>query len=349
MVAYRQFDSEDAMGVPSASKEHLDLRQEFFVGDCPAMREVFARIRRFAQVDAAVLISGETGTGKELSARAIHQKSVRCGGPFIAINCAALPSTLIESELFGYEKGAFTGATSRKLGLIERADHGTLFLDEIGDLPHDLQAHMLRFLQENTIMRVGGHTPIHVDVRVISATHVDLEAAMNAGSFRSDLFYRLNVLPLHMPSLRERTDDLLLLAGYFLRCISQELGVEPMEFTPEAKVAILAHTWPGNVREMIAAIRRAVVMNTGPAIRPEDLVISARPGVPDRAPVAPPPPSPHYRPGSDDERRMLMQALAKNNNNVTKAAAEIGVSRVTLYRMAKRHAATLHPRQRHDA
>jgi DNA-binding NtrC family response regulator len=349
MVTHRRFDPDVALEVPSASGVFLDTKPEFFVGECPAMREVFTRIRRFAQVDAAVLISGETGTGKELAARAIHEKSARGAGAFVAINCAALPATLIESELFGYEKGAFTGATSRKLGLIERANGGTLFLDEIGDLPHDLQAHMLRFLQESTITRVGGHTPIQVNVRVISATHVDLEAAMKAGSFREDLFYRLNVLPLHMPSLRERDDDVLLLASFFLRCIRKEFGAGPMEFTPEAQAAILAHTWPGNVREMIAAIRRAVVMNTGHFIRPENLVIPARPAALRSALVAAPPPAaPHYPPGSDAERLALLQALARHNYNVTKAAADIGVSRVTLYRMAKRHAATLHPPERPD-
>lgn len=313
--------------------ENAELSQEFFVGECPAMQDIFVRIRRFAQVDAPVLISGETGTGKELAARAIHQRSARARGPFVAINCAALPPTLIESELFGYEKGAFTGAVGRKLGLIERADGGTLFLDEIGDLPHDLQAHMLRFLQESTITRLGGHSSIHVNTRIISATHVDLEAGLESGKFRDDLFYRLNVLPLRMPSLRERGDDVLLLAAYFLRRIGQELGLEGAEFTPAAQAAIIAHNWPGNVRELIAAIRRAVVMNAGGAISPEDLAIRPRPA--SHFAVANMPRG--YRPGSDEEYNAFTQALARHRNNVTRAAAEMGVSRVTFYRKIKRH------------
>lgn len=311
--------------------EALPHAQEFFVGDCLAMQDVFTRIRRFAQVDAPVLISGETGTGKELAARAIHQRSARAGGAFVAINCAALPPTLIESELFGYEKGAFTGAVGRKLGLIERADGGTLFLDEIGDLPHDLQAHMLRFLQESTITRLGGHQSIHVNTRIISATHVDLEAGISTGLFRDDLFYRLNVLPLRMPPLRERGDDVLVLAGYFLRRISQELGLEGAVFTPAARAAIRAHGWPGNVRELIAAIRRAVVMNVGGAINPEDLAVQPRPPV--QLAAARPPRI--FRPGSDEEYQAFLHALARHRNNVTKAAAEMGVSRVTFYRKLK--------------
>ncbi len=315
-------------------------QQEFIVGDCPAMRNVFDRIRRFAKYDAPVLISGETGTGKELAAQAIHQRSDRCRGPFVAINCAALPATLIASELFGYEKGAFTGATARKFGLIEQANDGTLFLDEIGDLPQELQAHMLRFLQEHTITRLGGHTPIRVNARVISASHIDLEAAMAAGQFRDDLFYRLNVLPLRMPSLRERDGDVLLLATYFLRRIAGEIGAGPMVFSPEAKQAIEAHPWPGNVREMIAAIRRAVVMSTQPQIRPEDLGIQSRPCGPREA-NATPREFRRFRPGSEEERTAILRALQRNHNNVTKAAAEMGVSRVTFYRMAKRNPGSL--------
>jgi DNA-binding NtrC family response regulator len=317
---------------PSA-KGHGPAAPEFFVGECPAMQEIFARIRRFAQVDAPVLISGETGTGKELAAQAIHQRSARAQGPFVAINCAALPPTLIETELFGHEKGAFTGAVGRKLGLIERADHGTLFLDEIGDLPHDLQAHMLRFLQERTITRVGGHSAIHVNTRIISATHVDLGAAVEAGGFRDDLYYRLNVLPLHMPALRERGDDVLLLASYFLRRIGQELELEGTEFTRAAQAAIRAHDWRGNVRELIAAIRRAVVMNAGDAIRPEDLALQPRQPVSLNGCAG----SHRYRAGSDEEYQALLQALSRHRHNITRAAMEMGVSRVTFYRMLKRH------------
>jgi transcriptional regulator with PAS, ATPase and Fis domain len=336
-LAHPPISSDSRADLFAQGQEELAERQEFIVGDCAAMREVFDRIRRFARCDAPVLISGETGTGKELAAQAIHQKSDRKNGPFIAINCAALPATLIASELFGYEKGAFTGALTRKLGLIEQANNGTLFLDEIGDLPLDLQAHMLRFLQEHTITRVGGHMPVHVNARVISASHVNLEAAMAAGTFRSDLFYRLNVLPLRMPALRERDGDLLLLASYFLRRITQEIGTGPMDFSPEAKAVIQAYSWPGNVREMIAAVRRAVVMTSQSMIRPEDLGIQVKPAVVEQesAPVAPSPR--RFKPGSEEERCAILQALSQTRNNVTKAAAEMGVSRVTFYRMAKRH------------
>ena len=310
---------------------------EFFVGECLAMQEVFSRIRRYAQVDAPVLISGETGTGKELAARAIHQRSARSTMPFVAINCAALPPTLIESELFGYEKGAFTGAVGRKLGLLERADGGTLFLDEVGDLPHNLQAHMLRFLQEGTLTRLGGHQSIHVNTRIISASHIDLEAGIESGNFRDDLYYRLNVLLLRMPSLREREGDVLVLVAYFLRRIAQELGVEGAELTPAARTAILAHDWPGNVRELIAAIRRAVVMNSGGIINADDLAL--RPRLAKRPLNAYLPRTRH--PGPAEEYAAYMQALDRNRNNITKAAAEIGVSRVTFYRKLKRHGESL--------
>ena len=318
------------------------------VGECPAMKDVFYRIRRFAQCDVPVLISGETGTGKELAAQAVHQRSSRAKGPFIAINCAALPASLIASELFGYEKGAFTGAAARKIGLIEQANGGTLFLDEIGDLPLDLQGHLLRFLQEQTITRIGGHLPIQVDARVISASHVQLDEAMISGTFRHDLFYRLNVLPLHMPALRERESDIELMATFFLRKIAAEFGRDVSGFTPATQNLIRTYSWPGNVRELIAAIRRGVVMGCEPLISEEDLGLSPQPphtGQPEPSHKLP---TQRLRAGSIQERNALQQALARNHHNVTKAAAELGVSRVTLYRMAKRHAefgGTLHIRE----
>jgi sigma54-dependent transcription regulator len=204
------------------------------VGGSPAMRQVFEMIRRFALCDAAVLVTGETGTGKELVAKAIHERSSRRAGPFVAVNCAAMPVTLIASELFGYERGAFTGAFARKLGLIERADKGTLFLDEIGDLPAESQGHLLRFLQEGLIVRVGGHKTISVDVRIIAATNVRLAEAISAGRFRDDLFYRLNVLTLAMPPLREREGDIELLARFFLRMAAKELDRDVTGFDESA-------------------------------------------------------------------------------------------------------------------
>jgi transcriptional regulator with PAS, ATPase and Fis domain len=312
------------------------------VGDSPAMKNVFELIRRIARTDAPVMITGESGTGKELAARAIHERSSRGSHRFVAINCAALPANLIASELFGYEKGAFTGAYARKIGQIEMANGGTLFLDEIGDLPLDLQGHLLRFLEERKIVRVGGHNPINVDARIVSATNVDLPKAIAGGHFREDLFYRLNVLTLPMPPLRERGSDIELLAAFFLRRIAIEFGRDVTSFSPDALRALRAHRWTGNVREMIAAIRRAVVMGNTPAIIAEDLGLEParqREGTPpanvqaatSRSVFARP------RPGSDSERQAVLSALANNDQNVTHAAQELGISRITLYRMLYRH------------
>jgi DNA-binding NtrC family response regulator len=312
-------------------------KPEFMVGNCQAMMEIFYRIRRFAQCDAPILISGETGTGKELAAQAVHQRCNRSNGPFVAINCAALPASLIASELFGYEKGAFTGAVGRKIGLIEQAHNGTLFLDEIADLPLDLQGHLLRFLQEQTITRIGGHTPIRVNARIISASHVQLENATASGTFRDDLFYRLNVLPLHMPALREREGDIGLLAAFFLRKIADEFGRKIDGFTPEAQAVIQTYSWPGNVREMIAAIRRAVVMGTESLISVADLAIPPERAAAAKLKLSSQTVISRPRPGSELERTALLQALARNRQNITKAAADLGVSRVTLYRMMKRY------------
>jgi DNA-binding NtrC family response regulator len=243
----------------------------FMVGNSPPMQEVFEQIRRFAACDVPVLITGESGTGKELVARAIHDHSRRAGGPFVALNCAAVPATLIASELFGYEKGAFTGATARKHGHVEHAHRGTLFLDEIGDMPIDLQGLLLRFLQEGEILRVGGRQTIKVDVRIVAATNVRLREAIAAGKLREDLYYRLNVLTIHLPPLRERAGDIEILATYFLRAIGSELRREMHGFTPAAMQAMLAYQWPGNVRELIATMRRAVVLADGPRIEVSDL------------------------------------------------------------------------------
>jgi DNA-binding NtrC family response regulator len=312
------------------------------VGNCPAMLELFEQIRRFAACDLPVLITGESGTGKELVARAIHDHSRRAEGPFVALNCAAVPATLIASELFGYEKGAFTGATARKHGHIEHAHRGTLFLDEIGDMPIDLQGLLLRFLQEGEILPVGGRQPIKVDVRVVAATNALLREAIAAGKLREDLYYRLNVLPIHLPPLRERDGDIEILAAYFLREIARELRREMHAFTPAAMLAMLAHQWPGNVRELIATMRRAVVLANGPLIdvsdlrlEPEQTALSARskPSARRRR---------HYgrvglERGSNAEREAILQALQETRFNMTRAAYAVGVSRATLYRMLQRN------------
>lgn len=230
------------------------------IGDGEAMREVFARIRRFASTDVPVLITGESGTGKELAARAIHERSAVADGPFIAINCGGIPADLVAAELFGHEKGAFTGAHQRRPGRIEMADGGTLFLDEIGDFPIHLQPHLLRFLQEGTFERVGGLETLRIQTRIIAATNVDLEAAVEAGRFRRDLFFRLNVLRLHLPPLRERGDDVTLLARFYIDRLRHAHGKPLARLTPEALVAIRNHPWPGNVRQLISALRRGLTL-----------------------------------------------------------------------------------------
>lgn len=312
----------------------------FVLGNSAVIRDVLQQVRRFASCDAPVLITGESGTGKELVARAVHDHSRRREEQFVAVNCAAVPASLIASELFGYERGAFTGATTRKRGLIEHAHRGTLFLDEIGDMPIDLQGHLLRFLQEGEIVRVGGHDPIKIDVRVIAATNARLREAIAAGKLREDLFYRLNVLGLHLPPLRERHGDVEVLANHFLQVITRELGGGVRSFSADAIAALQAYTWPGNVRELIATIRRAVILSNSDQIRAADLRLD-----PDiaacvaplhfqpSAAVAPNRPPP----GSSSERQLLIQTLQRSRYNITRTAKELKVSRVTLYRMLQRN------------
>ena len=243
--------------------------QTNIIGSCRAMQELFRRIAKVARTDATVLILGESGTGKELAARAIHEQSDRAHKPMVCVNCAAIPETLIESELFGHEKGAFTGATSSRSGLIEAADGGTLFLDEIGELPLEAQARLLRFLQEGEIRRVGAVQPLKVNVRLIAATHRDLKSRARSGQFREDLYYRLYVMELRMPPLREREDDILELAEAFLDKQGRKLGCEPLRFSPDALHLLGSYHWPGNVRELENAIERAVILADGQQITPD--------------------------------------------------------------------------------
>jgi Nif-specific regulatory protein len=256
------------------------------VGDSPVMKRLYALIQRVGPTHSTVLVRGESGTGKELCARAIHASSPRAEGPFVAINCATLTETLLESELFGHEKGAFTGAVARKPGKIELAHKGTLFLEEIGELPLGLQAKLLRVLQEREVDRVGGTRPIPVDVRVIAATHRDLDAAIRERRFREDLFYRLNVVTLHMPALRERRADIPLLAQHFARAYAERVGRRVVGLSDEAREALQAYEWPGNVRQLGNAIERALVLGSDELIRREDLpdeVLAARVPAPDGA------------------------------------------------------------------
>jgi DNA-binding NtrC family response regulator len=295
------------------------------VGTSAVMQELFRNIRKVAGVDAPVLIAGESGTGKELAARAIHERSARSAGPFVAVNCGALPPTLIQSELFGHEKGAFTGAHQRKLGRIEAASGGTVFLDEIGDLSLDLQVNLLRFLQEQTIERVGSAEPIAVDVRVIAATHVDLERAVAEGRFREDLYYRLNVLHLPVPPLRERHGDIEVLARFFFDKFSRDANSQLKGFSRRALQLMDQYPWPGNVRELINRTRRAVVMCENHLITPADLGLESPSAVRRNLTLE--------EARAEAEREVIGASLRRTRHNVSQAARELGVSRVTLYRL----------------
>jgi transcriptional regulator with PAS, ATPase and Fis domain len=323
--------------VPFAPTAHANSASSAkIVGSSAAIRHVAEMIKRFVRTDEPVLITGESGTGKELAARAIHETSRRSQGTFVAVNCAAIPSNLVASELFGYEKGAFTGANVRTKGQIEHANGGTLFLDEIGDMPVDLQGHLLRFLQDGQIVRVGGRDAINVDVRIVAATNVRLRQAIAAGRFREDLYYRLNVLALHLPPLRERPEDIEQLARHFLRQAGNDFDREVVDFEPAALDVLRSHNWPGNVRELMSMVRRAVVIGDSPRVSVNDLVGLGEAGNVYIAPTKPLP-----RPGSHEERTALLDALSRTQENVTLTAQELGVSRVTLYRMLRRHSINL--------
>ncbi|HEX5079974.1 MAG TPA: sigma-54 dependent transcriptional regulator [Geminicoccaceae bacterium] len=299
------------------------------VGTSPAMLAVNAAIEKIARSDASALIQGESGTGKELVARAIHDRSARAAGPFVALNCAALPPSLIGSELFGHEKGAFTGAMMRKIGRIEAANGGSLFLDEIGDLPLELQGHFLRFLQERTIDRIGGTRPIELDVRVIAATNIDLAKAQAQGRFREDLFYRINVLALELPPLSQRGEDIELLARYYLERFARQLRRPMLGFRDSALRAMRAYSWPGNVRELISCTQRAAVMAEGRWVTVADLGLEGVEASQDQ---------PTLREARCElERRMVREALVQTGNNVQAAARRLGVSRMTLYRLLERY------------
>jgi DNA-binding NtrC family response regulator len=312
---------------------HKPLGSEFeMVGTVPAMKKVFDTIRRVASVDAPVFISGESGTGKELAARAVHERSQRASEPFVAVNCGALPSNLIQSELFGHEKGAFTGASQQKIGQIEAAAGGTLFLDEIGDLPLELQVNLLRFLEEKTIQRIGALDEIHVDVRILSATHVDLEKAVEEGRFREDLYHRLNVLQVNIPPLRERQDDIEILARFFFEKFIEEKSMKVRGFSQEALALMRQYHWPGNIRELINRVRRAMVMCEQRLIKPADLGLERRSS--NRNVIT------LEQARNSAEKEALISALSRNKHKVKKAADELGVSRVTLYRLMEKHELT---------
>lgn len=295
----------------------------------PGMLKVCRSIEKVAPSSATVMLLGDSGTGKELMARALHQLSSRRDKRFMAINCAAIPETLLESELFGYEKGAFTGAAKQTIGKIELANEGTFFLDEVGDLPMPLQAKLLRFLQERVIERIGGHKEIAVDVRIVCATHQKLKELTAAGKFREDLYYRLSEIVVTIPPLRDRVGDAALLAHHFKNKFSDSEGRSRLHFSSEALAMIENHPWPGNVREMENCIKRAVIMADGPQITLEDLGLSD-------SPVAEEPIN--LRQIRDEaEYKALVKALARVDGNIVKAAELLGVSRPTIYDLMNRH------------
>ncbi|WP_341645823.1 sigma-54 dependent transcriptional regulator [Thauera sp. SDU_THAU2] len=296
-------------------------------GTSSGMRQLYRQIDKILTVDAPVLIGGESGTGKELVAHAIHQYSVRARGPFIAMNCGAIAPSLIQSELFGHERGAFTGAAQRKIGNIEAANGGILFLDEIGDLPLEMQANLLRFLQEKCITRVGSTERVKVDVRVIAATHVDLVRAVTQGRFREDLYYRLNVLHLGLPALRERREDIPLLAECIFAEHREQAAPQVRGFSSAALQAMMRYDWPGNVRELVNRVQRAMIMTESRLIGAADLGLSSEPeqGMPTLDEIR-----------TRVERELIETSLKTHGNNVSETARRLGISRVTLYRMIDR-------------
>jgi two-component system NtrC family response regulator len=299
------------------------------IGDSPAILRVCRLVEKVAATDIAIVLEGESGTGKEVVARAIHASGPRAPGPFVAINCAAIPANLLEAELFGYERGAFTGATRRQIGRIERAHGGTLFLDEIGDMPPELQAKLLRFLQEREIERLGGGEPVPVDVRVVAATHRDLRARIAEGAFREDLYYRLAEMRIDIPPLRERPGDAVLLANHFLRLFARELSRRVTGFTPDAAAAIDAYEWPGNVRELQNRVKRAVVVAEGRRVTREDLGLDPADGAPGLLNLR--------RVRERAELEAVRRALARAQGNISRAARLLGVSRPTLYDLLRQH------------
>jgi transcriptional regulator with GAF, ATPase, and Fis domain/pSer/pThr/pTyr-binding forkhead associated (FHA) protein len=301
------------------------------VGESARMKEVFKFLARVAPTDATVLIGGESGTGKELAARAVHRKSPRANKPFVAINCAAIPENLLESELFGYEKGAFTGAVSQKKGRLEVADGGVLFLDEIGELAPSLQVKLLRVLQEREFERVGGNRPIHVDIRLIAATNRDLEEAVRKGEFRQDLYFRLNVVSLTMPPLREHKDDIPMLVSFLVEKHCKKCGAKPKPLSREALACLVNYDWPGNVRELENVIERALVLGSSEDILPEDLPENLL----ERDPAPGVSEAKYHAAVKDLKKRLIQNALEEARGNYTEAAKALGVHPNYLHRLIR--------------
>ncbi len=317
-------------------KRKLEQADDFkdIIGQSNAIKKVLADVSRIARSDATVLIRGESGTGKEVVARAIHQASPRATGPFLAVNCTSLPETLLESELFGHERGSFTGASARHLGRFELADHGTIFLDEIGDISLPIQAKLLRVLETKTFQRLGGEKDIKVDIRILTATNRNLEARVKDGAFREDLFYRLNVIPITIPPLRERRDDILPLVEFFIEKYNRKNNKAVRGVTPEAKDLLLRHSWPGNVRELENLIERAIVLSSGDVIDVEDI----DPFVKDHIEKEP---AFDTLTLDDLEKRAIIEALKRTNGSLIEASELLGIHRNTLRLKIQKYAINL--------
>jgi two-component system NtrC family response regulator len=319
--------------VVELEKEYRELQQsqrsdvfEEMLGTSSQMQAAFALIRKVAGTDAPVLLLGESGTGKEMAAAAIHRRSTRQNGPFVAINCNAIPENLLESELFGHEKGAFTGAHIQRKGLMETASGGTLFLDEIGELPPAIQVKLLRFLQEHRLQRVGGRQEIQIDTRLVAATNADLKQMIETGKFREDLYFRLAVVTIRLLPLRERGEDVVFLAREFLQIYAEQSGRTKLVLTPDALRAITRYSWPGNVRELQNRVKRAVIMASGSRVTAKDLELQQSQDVDSSTTT--------LREAREHvEREMIEQALKRNSGKITSAAADLGISRPTLYEL----------------
>lgn len=308
--------------------KNLDINEEF-VGSSKGILNVFSMIRKVAPTDIPVLITGESGTGKELTAMAIHERSPRKNKPFVPINCAAIPENLLEAELFGHEKGSFTGAYASKMGKFEYADGGTIFLDEIGELSSGLQSKLLRFLEDKIVEKIGSNGGKKVDVRLVAATNIDLKSAIAKGKFRKDLFYRLDVFNINLPPVRERGEDRVILARYFLNKFSKEMNLSK-SFSSEAIAAVKSYDWPGNVREIINKVRRAVVISKESAIAPADLDLDV-PSVDIDAVTS------LKEVRYSIEKQKLIEALKHCNNNISKVARVLGISRPSVYSLRKKY------------
>ncbi|HEY2292055.1 MAG TPA: sigma 54-interacting transcriptional regulator [Thermoanaerobaculia bacterium] len=305
------------------------------VGESSSVREIQRLLARVAATDSTVLLRGESGTGKEVAARALHRGSSRAGKPFVAVNCATLSETLLQSELFGHERGAFTGAVERKIGRIEAAQGGTLFLDEIGEIPPALQARLLRVLQEREFERVGATRPIKADIRLIAATNRDLEKAMREGTFREDLFYRLNVITVTLPALRERREDVPLLASHFATLFGRKIGRRVLGFTPESRACLLRYAWPGNVRELANAIERAVVLGEGELIRPEDLPETVLESAPAGHGGNDGPVGKYHDSVSSFKQKLILDAIDQAGGSITRAAELLDLNPTYLHRLIR--------------